>query len=135
MAKGSEYDVSIVTEKKTGSRERIACSVACLKNGSRSVDSSQMDGGGSVSSGFIAFLFAFRANDRVVTSRMKRVASSDPGKAHVKRLEQIKALEALERVLRAGWVKSAPGIGSEDQLLQGGNQSIGLNDQHEGEGE
>ena len=66
---------------------------------------------------------------------MKRVASSDPGKAHVKRLEQIKALEALERVLRAGWVKSAPGIGSEDQLLQGGNQSVGLNDQHEGEGE
>jgi hypothetical protein len=66
---------------------------------------------------------------------MKRVASSDPAEAHVKSLEQIKALEALERVLRAGWVESTSGIGSQNQLLQGGNQSVGLNEQNEWEGE
>ena len=55
MAKGSEYEVSIVTETNKGSRDKVARSVACFKNGSKSVDSSQKDGGGSVSSGFIAF--------------------------------------------------------------------------------
>ena len=55
MANGSEYEVSIVTETNKGSGDRTARSVACLNKGSKSVDSSQKDGGGSVSSGFIAF--------------------------------------------------------------------------------
>ena len=42
-----------------GFMDRTARSVACLKKGSKSVDSSQKDGGGSVSSGFIAFRVSF----------------------------------------------------------------------------
>ena len=87
MANGSEYEVSIVTETKKGWSESIAVSTACLKNASKSVDSSQKDGGESVSSGLIALRYGFLGSDRVVSAGMKGVASTDSGKGHVKGLE------------------------------------------------
>jgi len=135
MANGSEYEVSIVTDTNKGWWESPARSTACLKNGSKSVDSSQMDGGGSVSSGFIAFQFAFGASDRVVPPGMKRIAPPDSGKAHVKGLEQIEAVEAFESIFRASGVKSTAGIGPQYPLLQRGDQSVDSNKQHEREGE
>ena len=87
MANGSEYEVSIVTETKKDWPESTARSTACLKNASKSVDSSQKDGGGSVSSWLIALRYGFLGSDRVVSTGMKWVASTDSGKGHVKGLE------------------------------------------------
>ena len=100
----------MVTETNKGSRDRTARSVACLKKGSKSVDSSQKDGGGSVSSGFIAFRVVFRANDRIIPSGMKRVAPTDSSQAQVNGLDQMEALEALQGVFRAGGVEPAAGV-------------------------
>ena len=66
---------------------------------------------------------------------MKRIAPTDSGKAHVKGLEQIEATEAFAGIFRAGGVKSTTGIGSQDPLLQRGDQSVDSNKQHEREGE
>ena len=66
---------------------------------------------------------------------MKRIAPPDPGKAHVKGLEQIEAMEAFESIFRASGVKSTAGIGAQDPLLQGGDESVDSNKQHEWEGE
>ena len=87
MANGSEYEVSIVTETKKGWPESTVRSTACLKNGSRSVVSSQKDGAVSVSSGFIGFEFAFACIDWIVPPWVKRVTSTDSSKGHVKGLE------------------------------------------------
>jgi len=87
MANGSEYEVSIVTEMKKGWPESTARSTACLKNGSRSVASSQKDGAVSVSSGFIGFKFAFARIDWIVPPWVKRVTSTDSSEGHVKSLE------------------------------------------------
>ena len=73
--------------------------------------------------------------DRVIPSGMKRIAAPDSGKAHVNGLEYIEALEAFECIFRTSGMKSAAGIGSQDPLLQRGDQSVGLNKQHEREGE
>ena len=100
----------MVTETNKGSRDRNARSVACLKKGSKSVDSSQKDGGGSVSSGFIAFRVVFRANDRIIPSGMKRVAPTDSSQAQVNGLDQMEALEALQGVFRAGGVEPAASV-------------------------
>ena len=100
----------MVTETNKGSRDRTARSVACLKKGSKSVDSSQKDGGGSVSSGFIAFRVVFRANDRIIPSGMKGVAPTDSSQAQVNGFDQVEALEAFQGVFRASGMEPAAGV-------------------------